>query len=262
MSSINRSPSDILAFLSPPSASPTRPKHLSARQIEKQPDRGSASSGATIMYIGRHPSLLGKRYRSLSRSPAAESSKSSIPESQHTSDLVQSDDDYINAILRVRSSPRKSMTVISREQSIRASLDPTDIIDVDADRPITRSQLAGPSLQVEPVTRSQVARAFPFKHERSTPLPKTSPKPRSPTPIKRERISKAPLPRTPMNGTIVWGKVDTYPWWPAIINMESLPPNILAKRGEAQDKYFTSFEDIFAVQFFDKSSDWCVFSVA
>jgi hypothetical protein len=58
-----------------------------------------------------------------------------------------------------------------------------------------------------------------------------------------------------LTGTAVWGKADSYPWWPAVVFEEDdaeVPPAVLAAKPTGKAKKHATL-----VRFFDKRYSWC-----
>ncbi|KJA22748.1 hypothetical protein HYPSUDRAFT_185810 [Hypholoma sublateritium FD-334 SS-4] len=58
------------------------------------------------------------------------------------------------------------------------------------------------------------------------------------------------------DGTIVWAKSDSFPWWPAVVHSDSdplVPRNILAA---AKEKRLKRKVKLYIVQFYDKQNSW------
>ncbi|CAA7265243.1 unnamed protein product [Cyclocybe aegerita] len=93
------------------------------------------------------------------------------------------------------------------------------------------------------------------KEEKKKPPPKKIPAPRAPRP---KRTKKPPRVEQFEDGTIVWAKSESFPWWPAVVyanENDAVPQNILeAHRIKRQKRKIK----LFIVQFYDKQKSWFV----
>ncbi|KAJ3502163.1 hypothetical protein NLJ89_g9014 [Agrocybe chaxingu] len=91
------------------------------------------------------------------------------------------------------------------------------------------------------------------KEEKRKPPPKRNPAPRAPRP---KRTKKPPRVEQFEDGTIVWAKSESFPWWPAVVyatENDAVPQNILeAHRIKRQKRKIK----LFIVQFYDKQKSW------
>ncbi|CAA7265249.1 unnamed protein product [Cyclocybe aegerita] len=91
------------------------------------------------------------------------------------------------------------------------------------------------------------------KEEKKKPPPKKIPAPRAPRP---KRTKKPPRVEQFEDGTIVWAKSESFPWWPAVVyanENDAVPQNILeAHRIKRQKRKIK----LFIVQFYDKQKSW------
>ncbi|KAF9483021.1 hypothetical protein BDN70DRAFT_358633 [Pholiota conissans] len=107
--------------------------------------------------------------------------------------------------------------------------------------------------------------APPVVNKKSPAVDVKEPPPPTPTiepiagPSKSKRASRAKKPKKKElfpDGTIVWAKSESFPWWPAVVhadNSPQVPRNILAAAKEKRQKRKVK---LYIVQYYDKQNSW------
>ncbi|KDR80942.1 hypothetical protein GALMADRAFT_241500 [Galerina marginata CBS 339.88] len=81
----------------------------------------------------------------------------------------------------------------------------------------------------------------------------TTPRLKTTTAVRPKRTPKV---QQFIDGTIVWAKADSFPWWPAVIHADTstaVPPNILESYKDKKQKRKVK---LYIVQFYDRQASW------